>query len=217
MDRILAYDDWSDRTPREYLIKGKIVKMSPPEPLLPHTMSSANLYKLFADYLQNSTCMVMPDRTYLRLSKISNEALDKYLDENYRLKKKVENIVPDMMVVCNREYIRISGVCGPPDLVAEVLSASTEREDRYFKKRIYELLGVKEYWLVNYKSKTVEVFLLKDGKYQDGLTYHTYSEDEKSMMYAQELTEILEDIPVSIFPDLVIKPEDIFVNTDLPD
>ena len=217
MDRILAYDDWSDRTPREYLIKGEIVRMSPPEPMLPHTISSGNLFALFKNYLQGKTCMVMPDRTYLRLSKISNEALDKYLDENHRFKKKVENIVPDMMVVCNREYIKMSGVCGPPDLVAEILSVSTEREDRYFKKRIYELLGVKEYWLVNYKSKTVEVSLLKDGKYQDSLIYHTYSEYEKSMMYSYELAEILEDIPVSLFPGLIIKPEAIFENTDLPD
>lgn len=45
-----------------------------------------------------------------------------------------------------------------PDLVVEVLSRSTARRDRVEKKKVYAHCGVDEYWLVDPRRRTVEIF-----------------------------------------------------------
>jgi len=54
---------------------------------------------------------------------------------------------------------------GAPDLVVEVISPSSTRVDRYTKFRVYEQSGVQEYWLVNPRLQTVEIFTLVEGEY----------------------------------------------------
>jgi len=51
---------------------------------------------------------------------------------------------------------------GGPDLVVEVLSPSTELNDRGHKFRIYQKYCVREYWMVNPEAKFVEVYTLVD-------------------------------------------------------
>jgi Uma2 family endonuclease len=48
---------------------------------------------------------------------------------------------------------------GAPDLVVEVLSPSTCKNDRVEKSRMYYKHGVKEYWIVDPDHKTVEIFI----------------------------------------------------------
>jgi Uma2 family endonuclease len=47
-----------------------------------------------------------------------------------------------------------------PDFVVEVLSPTTEKFDRGIKLQDYQAHGVKEYWIVNADSRTVEQFVL---------------------------------------------------------
>jgi Uma2 family endonuclease len=54
---------------------------------------------------------------------------------------------------------------GKPDLVAEVVSPSSQRYDRVTKLRWYAELGVPEYWLVTPEARTVERLVLRDGAY----------------------------------------------------
>jgi Uma2 family endonuclease len=54
---------------------------------------------------------------------------------------------------------------GPPDLIVEVLSPATSRVDRHVKFSAYEQAGVPEYWLVNPKTRSVEIFTLSGGEY----------------------------------------------------
>lgn len=49
---------------------------------------------------------------------------------------------------------------GGPDLVIEVLSPSTEVNDRGIKFQTYQKYGVREYWMVNPEAKFVEVYML---------------------------------------------------------
>lgn len=46
--------------------------------------------------------------------------------------------VPDAMIVCNKDIIKHNGIYGAPDLVVEVLSPSTGKNDRGPKKDVYE-------------------------------------------------------------------------------
>jgi Uma2 family endonuclease len=51
------------------------------------------------------------------------------------------------------------GIDGPPDLVVEVLSPSTESRDRGIKLERYRHYGVPEYWIVDPDEQTVEVWV----------------------------------------------------------
>lgn len=52
-----------------------------------------------------------------------------------------------------------------PDFIIEVLSPSTEERDRGIKFEDYEAHGVREYWIVDTKRKTIEQYKRTRGKY----------------------------------------------------
>ena len=79
---------------------------------------------------------------------------DVHLSEN-------DCVIPDVMIVCNSDIIKDNAIYGAPDLIVEVLSPGTEKRDRGYKKDLYERCGVREYWIVDPVSLTVEVYLLK--------------------------------------------------------
>jgi Uma2 family endonuclease len=49
---------------------------------------------------------------------------------------------------------------GAPDLIVEVLSPSSVRVDQFIKFGIYEQAKVREYWLVDPKTRSIEVYTL---------------------------------------------------------
>lgn len=53
-----------------------------------------------------------------------------------------------------------------PDLVVEVLSASTEKRDRGVKFEDFEANGVGEYWVVDAEKRVVEQYVLRGGTYE---------------------------------------------------
>ena len=53
-----------------------------------------------------------------------------------------------------------------PDFIAEVLSPSTERNDRRLKKQDYAAHGVSEYWIIDPVARTIEQYVLQGGDYQ---------------------------------------------------
>ncbi len=61
-----------------------------------------------------------------------------------------------------------------PDWVGEVLSPSTARVDRADKMPIYAAQGVPFLWLIDPASHTLEVFVLREGRW---LLEHVYQED----------------------------------------
>lgn len=71
-------------------------------------------------------------------------------------------VQPDLVVVRQqrRNIITERGIEGPPDLVVEILSPTTERVDRSRKRKLYAAIGVAEYWIADPTSHTVEVLAL---------------------------------------------------------
>jgi Uma2 family endonuclease len=65
---------------------------------------------------------------------------------------------------------------GRPDLIAEVLSPSSVRTDRTIKFDAYEQAGMPEYWIVNPKTRSVEVYTLSGQEY--GLLLGEFTGDE---------------------------------------
>lgn len=67
---------------------------------------------------------------------------------------------PDLLFVSRQRASIIdpvSGVHGAPDLVAEILSPSTERRDRTTKRQLYSTYGVGEYWIIDPEAALIEV------------------------------------------------------------
>lgn len=58
-----------------------------------------------------------------------------------------------------------------PDLVVEILSAGTASRDRGEKKAIYERVGVREYWLVDSRGRTVLRFVSPGDRFDGGVTF----------------------------------------------
>lgn len=74
---------------------------------------------------------------------------------------------PDIIFIseANRSIIH-ERIDGAPDLVVEILSEATAYYDLRHKKNIYEISGVKEYWIVDPMEKTIEVYHLTHKKFQ---------------------------------------------------
>jgi Uma2 family endonuclease len=53
-----------------------------------------------------------------------------------------------------------------PDLVVEILSYSTEKNDRNIKFRDYASHGVKEYWIIDADKNTLEQYINTDNEFQ---------------------------------------------------
>ena len=84
------------------------------------------------------------------------------------------NIVqPDLVFVSKgREHIITrANIRGAPDLVVEILSPSSRRQDTTTKLELYARHGVKEYWIADPDAQTIRVMLLKDGKYETVAEY----------------------------------------------
>jgi Uma2 family endonuclease len=52
---------------------------------------------------------------------------------------------------------------GAPDLIVEVLSPGSVRVDQIIKFGVYEQARVREYWLANPKTRSIEVYILPAG------------------------------------------------------
>ena len=74
-------------------------------------------------------------------------------------------VEPDISVVCGISKLDDIGCKGAPDLVMEILSPTTQRHDKFTKFNLYQQAGVQEYWIVDPASKSVQVFVLDDGRY----------------------------------------------------
>ena len=153
----------------EELIDGKAVAMSP-RPTTNHYHVSFNIAHIFANYLRGKRCTPFGD------------GVDLYLTEKDRF-------IPDGMVVCDPDKIKRDGVYGAPDLVVEVLSPSTAKNDRGHKKQVYEQCGVREYWIVDPRDRKILVYYLKNEHTED-VTVKPYTFQDK--------------IKVNIYDDLLI-------------
>lgn len=82
-------------------------------------------------------------------------------------------VQPDLFVLC-REYERERrSIAGAPDLTVEILSDSTRSKDLLLKTYKYQNAGVREYWIIDPKEKTVMVYdFSNDSLIPDRYSFH---------------------------------------------
>jgi Uma2 family endonuclease len=120
---------------------------------------------------------------------------------------------PDLCVVLKSNEKILAGrkaIYGAPDMVVEVLSYSTRKKDLTIKKDTYEAQGVREYWIVDPRAKSVSVYLLQDGKYFLDDTYILLDEEDLKLLDDEEKADVKHEVPVSILEGLNIPLEFIF-------
>ena len=133
------------------IIDGEAVMMAPPSRT--HQEVSGELFRQLANFLEGKKCKVYPAPFAVRL-----------FEKDGDTPEDVDTMVePDISVVCDHDKLDKHGCKGAPDLVVEVLSPSTQRHDRLVKLDLYQRAGVREYWIVDPDSSTVQVFMLKNG------------------------------------------------------
>ncbi|WP_267896194.1 Uma2 family endonuclease [Geobacillus thermoleovorans] len=88
-----------------------------------------------------------------------------FLFEDEQKGTKNVTVLPDLSIICDRTKLRQGRCYGAPDLVVEVLSPSTARNDRLLKRHYYEKAGVREYWLVDYQHQVMENMFGNRGRF----------------------------------------------------
>lgn len=69
-------------------------------------------------------------------------------------------VIPDVSINCDIKNRRSTTFLGVPKFIMEVLSDSTEKNDRGAKMELYKAVEVAEYWLVDWRKKQIEIYLL---------------------------------------------------------
>lgn len=126
---------------RAELIDGRIYYRSPPSRV--HQKLVYQLGRRIGDYIdaKGGDCEVYPAPFAVFLNKDQ---------KNY--------VEPDISVICDKNKLDDRGCNGAPDWVIEILSPSTERIDCGLKLFKYRTAGVREYWIVNPRLRTVNVY-----------------------------------------------------------
>lgn len=152
MTHILAkkrwtYEDYLNLADdKRYEILGGKLSMMTPAPEFNHQLISARLQFFIMRFVEARG-----------LGYVVDAPTDVVLDE--------ENVVqPDILFISreNKDLIKKKGVFGPPDLVVEIVSPSTQYRDVHEKKDLYARFQVKEYWIVNPYMKCIEVLSLNE-------------------------------------------------------
>ncbi len=158
---------------RAELIDGKMYMMAPPNAR--HQDIIFSLSRKIADYIDanQGSCKI-----YLAPYAVFLNADDK----NY--------VEPDISVICDKSKLEDKGCNGAPDWIVEVISPSTQRMDYSIKLFKYRTAGVREYWIVNPITKTVQIY--------------SFDDEEDSSQFSFD-----DEIPVHIFDGLTIKLSDL--------
>lgn len=136
---------------RYELIDGELIMLA--SPTYSHQMIVGEIFRQISNYLRGRTCKAVLSPFDVRLFE-TDDSSDNDVDTV---------VIPDLSIICDRSKLDHRGCKGAPDMVVEVLSPSTQRQDRMVKLNLYQKAGVREYWIVEPATKTVQVFQLIEG------------------------------------------------------
>jgi len=173
-----AFKRWVERRPmtdinRYELINGRIV-MTPPASW-EHGESEVKAGRILVDFVEKHN-----------LGRVFGSSTGYELPSG-------DTLEPDVSFISRERWAR-----GPqpkrgqflkivPNLVVEILSPTTAGRDRTEKKRIYEMNGVDEYWLIDPDRREVTVFHLIGGQYDAGKRFSAHQRLHSHVLPAFEV------------------------------
>lgn len=144
-------------TLRMELINGEIFLLGSPN--IGHQEILGRLYLLFSEYFKGKKC-----RVFLAP-----------FDVHFKKKDiKVPDVMqPDVLVACDLEnnVTEKGRYMGTPTLVIEILSDSSRTKDMIDKLNTYMLSGVKEYWIIDTKQRSIMIYEFNDYEIDKFKTY----------------------------------------------
>lgn len=171
MNAALAHDktfttDYLDELPEEIraeVIDGQIFYMA--SPYVIHQELVGELHFILKKHVKEGECKVLISPVGVRLNS-----------------DKRTEVQPDIIVACDKEKLKPEACYGAPDLIIEIASKSTQSRDYGIKMLKYRTAGVKEYWIVDPKKRTVMVYWFEDENqnclydFEDEITFHLFPE-----------------------------------------
>jgi Uma2 family endonuclease len=130
------------------LLNGEIMKQN--YPTASHQEAMGNLYAILRAFV-----------TSKKLGKLFLPPFGVILDD-YNAPQ------PDLIFVsqAKQNIIQEEGIFGVPDLLVEIISPSSIKTDKFDKYKIYQQFAVQEYWLIDPKNQSIEVYTLQNDKYE---------------------------------------------------
>ena len=153
LDETYTYRDYLcwDVGERYEIIDGIACMMASPSAM--HQVISRELMVLIHGFLKEKSCEVFSAPFDVRLFP-QEDGSDTTV------------VQPDILVVCDKSKLSDGKACkGAPDMVIEILSASSIITDRKVKAEKYREAGVKEYWIADAAALEILVNVLTDGHY----------------------------------------------------
>ena len=105
-------------------------------------------------------------------------------------------VQPDIMIICDRNKLDGKRCNGAPDFIIEIVSPGNASDDYICKSFYYKNYGVREYWIVDPRRKTV--------------TVNYFENDMVNIQYSFDSI-----IKVNIYDDLYINFVDIAILLDM--
>jgi len=129
---------------RAELIDGQIYNMAPPN--RQHQEILMEIAGTIRDYIRknNGSCKVYPAPFAVFLEED---------DINY--------VEPDISVICDSNKLNDKGCNGAPDWIIEIVSPSNSSHDYVLKLNKYMKAGVREYWIVDAKTKNITIYFFE--------------------------------------------------------
>lgn len=151
--RQATFDEFLELTQEETLeryeyIDGEIFLQASPK--VEHQFASSRLHGMLYQFFLGQACQAFAAPFDITISRYEGD---------------INVVQPDLVVICDlKEKIRDDGYYhGVPDLVMEILSKGTRRNDLLKKLDLYLEGGVQEYWIVDPQNKQVFVYHFAEG------------------------------------------------------
>lgn len=147
---VLTYDDYCvlpNDLNRYEILDGELSVT--PAPRTKHQSISSHLHRILANHL------------------VANQLGDIYAAPTDLILAPTTVVQPDLIFIGNdrAHIIKERAIEGPPTLVIEILSPTTQRTDRVTKAQLYAKYEVPHYWLIDPDQQTLEAYALARDHY----------------------------------------------------
>lgn len=142
---------------RVELIDGVFYDMAAPRNI--HQLLVGAMYVFFHQWIQGhkGSCLPFVSPVDVQLDPSDNKTM----------------VQPDVLVLCDRSKMQQGHIIGAPDLVVEVISPSSWKNDLNRKQAKYEAAGVREFWVISPQNQSIIVMNFEKNTY---FTYDFHSQ-----------------------------------------
>lgn len=154
-----------------------------------HSMVVNNFVTAIGIQLKSSLCRVFGDSVKYKWAENGNKP-----------------VIPDASINCDIKNRRSTNFLGVPRLIMEVLSDATEQYDRNEKMELYKKVEVAEYWIVDWRKKQIEIYVLSPDE--------SSIDDAEYKLLSTVTAQNKNELKIHMFPDVKIDYEQLFDGID---